>query len=185
MNKYNMTPEQQILFDSIKKFDFDESQVALPFVKRLACENGWSIVYSNRVIDEYRKFAFLAVSSGHAVTPSDQVDQAWHLHLQYTEYYWKQFCHNTLKMPLHHQPTKGGSLDKDKFENWYEKTLDSYSEFFGINPPDDIWPVAAIRFGEDLHYQRVNKRRVWIVPKNRVYQFCFSLVVVIGIVEFL
>jgi hypothetical protein len=88
-------------------------------------------------------------------------------------------------MPLHHQPTKGGSLDKDKFENWYEKTLDSYSEFFGINPPDDIWPVAAIRFGEDLHYQRVNKRRVWIVPKNRVYQFCFSLVVVIGIVEFL
>ena len=32
-------------------------------------------------IEEYRKFVFLALVAGHQITPSDQVDQVWHLHL--------------------------------------------------------------------------------------------------------
>lgn len=50
--------------------------VNLTFSQRLARDNCWSLNYAQRVIKEYKKFAFLAVCAGHPVTPSDQVDQA-------------------------------------------------------------------------------------------------------------
>ncbi|MEK6230809.1 MAG: hypothetical protein N2A42_03075 [Luteolibacter sp.] len=33
---------------------------------------------------EYKRFVALAMLAGHPVTPSEEVDQAWHLHLVYT-----------------------------------------------------------------------------------------------------
>ena len=57
---------------------------ALPFAERLARENGWSRSHAERVVGEYKRFCFLAATAGHTVTPSDAVDQAWHLHLTYS-----------------------------------------------------------------------------------------------------
>ena len=161
----NMTADQAELYERIKSFRFDEDTTVFPFAARLARDNGWSTGYTARVISEYRRFAFLAVAAGHPVTPSDQVDQAWHLHLLYTRNYWNSFCREVLGKPLHHGPTKGGSAEKEKFHDWYGKTLESYRRFFGENPARDIWPEAKIRFGEDIHYQRVNTKRLWIIPK--------------------
>ena len=67
------------------------------------------------MISEYRRFVFLALAAGHPVTPSDQVDQAWHLHLLYTNSYWNRFCGETLGRRLHHGPTQGGASERDKF----------------------------------------------------------------------
>src|SRR5262245_58098130 len=80
------------LLARITAFSFDEGTPAFPFASRLARENGWTLAYVARVIEEYRRFMFLAVVAGHPVTPSDQVDQAWHLHLLYTHSYWDGFC---------------------------------------------------------------------------------------------
>ena len=164
-NSLSMTTEQQQLYERIRTFRFDDEGAVFPFASRLARDNGWSKGYTTRVISEYRKFAFLAVAAGHPVTPSDQVDQAWHLHLLYTRSYWNRFCKEALAKPLHHGPTKGGGEEREKFNEWYGKTLESYRRFFGEDPPEDIWPEAKIRFGADIHYQRVNPRRFWIVRK--------------------
>lgn len=72
------------LYERICEFELDEPGVELTFGSRLARANGWSEQFANRVIDEYKKFAFLAVAAGHPVCPSDEVDEAWHLHLTYT-----------------------------------------------------------------------------------------------------
>lgn len=164
----NMTAEQQELYERIKAFRFDDGSTVFPFAARLARDNGWSKGFTARVISEYRKFAFLAVAAGHPVTPSDQVDQAWHLHLLYTRNYWNMFCKETLRKPLHHGPTKGGDGEREKFNDWYGKTLESCRRFFGEDPPVDIWPEPEIRFGEDIHYRRVNTQRCWIITKPRV-----------------
>ena len=160
-----MTSEQQALFERIWAFPFDESPVVVSFAARLARDNGWSIGFTARVISEYRRFVFLAVAARHPVSPSDQVDQVWHLHLLYTDSYWTRFCQNTLSMALHHHPTRGGDAEREKFHGWYAKTLDSYRRFFLAEPPADIWPAAHVRFGEDIHYQRVNTARYWLVRK--------------------
>jgi len=153
------------LFERIQNFRFDDGDTAFPFVSRLERENGWSVAYAVRAIAEYRKFVFLAVAGGHPVSPSDAVDQVWHLHLLYTRSYWDRFCKETLGRPLHHEPTRGGKQEKDKFAGWYAATLDSYRRHFGEEPPADIWPAAEIRFGDDIHFERVNRTRFWVIPK--------------------
>lgn len=160
-----MNAEQMKLYQRLQAFSLDEPDANLSFSKRLARDNRWTAKYTQRVIDEYKKFAFLAVVAGHPMTPSDQVDQAWHLHLVYTRSYWGEFCPNVLQTPLHHGPTRGGSREHHKFNDWYSKTLASYESFFGHTPPPDIWPPAHIRFGRDLHFVRVNTQQTWLLPK--------------------
>src|SRR3569623_361486 len=86
----------------------------LSFAARLGRENGWSAAYADRVIAEYKRFCFLAVTVGHEVTPSDAVDQAWHLHLTYSRDYWERFCPEVLGCPLHHGPTTGGAGERQR-----------------------------------------------------------------------
>ena len=149
-------------------FTFDEdADAAYPFAARLAWENGWSRRLADRAIEEYRRFMFLAIVAGHPVTPSDQVDQVWHLHLLYTRSYWDRFCGEVLGRPLHHGPTKGGTQESSKFALWYERTLASYRAVFG-EPPTDLWPPPEIRFGEDLCHVRVNTARNHVIPRARL-----------------
>ena len=75
------------LWASIEKFEFDTPGVELPFSARLARDNGWSSDFAHRVIEEYRRFLYLSAVAGHTVSPSDEVDQVWHLHLTYTSSY--------------------------------------------------------------------------------------------------
>jgi hypothetical protein len=79
-----MTAEQKELWERIQAYEPDDPRAAVPFSARLARDNGWSEEFAERVVAEYRRFAFLAVAAGHPVSPSDAVDQAWHLHLLYT-----------------------------------------------------------------------------------------------------
>lgn len=163
-----MNETQQALYDRVSKFSFDEGDAELTFARRLARENGWTDGYTNRAIEEYKRFMFLAVIAGHQVTPSDQVDQVWHLHLTYTRSYWDRFCGEVLGSPVHHGPTRGGTEESRKFCLWYQNTRESYRRLFGHEPPSDIWPDASIRFGENGHFKRINTERNWVIPKLRL-----------------
>src|SRR5262249_44352050 len=96
--------------------------------------------------------------------PSEQVDEAWHMHLTFTRSYWTELCGNVLQRPLHHEPTRGGSDEHLKHVALYEHTLALYRETFGSEPPPDIWPASSIRFGADTEHRKVNLARNWIIP---------------------
>ncbi|MEQ8995121.1 MAG: TIGR04222 domain-containing membrane protein [Coleofasciculus sp. B1-GNL1-01] len=160
-----MDSPQTELYKRIQAFSLDQLDDQLSFSKRLAKDNRWSLDYTQRVIEEYKKFTFLAVAAGHPVAPSEQVDQVWHLHLSYTRSYWQEFCPKILQTPLHHEPSRGGSSEQLKFEDLYSRTLESYKHFFGQIPPIDIWSDPKDRFGRDLQVVRVNTQHNWIVPK--------------------
>ena len=164
-----LTETQQIdLYKRIQAFEIDEEEAQLMFPIRLARDNAWTVDYAHQVIEEYKKFVFLWMVMEHPVTPSDQVDQVWHLHLTYTHSYWERFCDHVLQVPLHHEPTKGGAAESEKFDGWYRQTLESYETLFGEPPPKDIWPSPTDRFGRDLHFVRANTQQKWIVPKPRI-----------------
>lgn len=156
------------LWTKLAGFHIGSGDELLTFEKRLARENGWTPGYSRRVIEEYKRFVFLCCEAGHPCTPSDQVDQAWHLHLTYTHSYWEELCQKVLQRPLHHHPTRGGRKEGAKFDDWYSRTLASYERLFGQKAPADIWPPAAERFGIDPYAQRVNLKRHWVISKERV-----------------
>ncbi len=157
------TAGKQALLAQLESMQIEPEGAARSFVQRLAQENGWSLSYSRRVFDEYARFLFLAATSGHAVTPSDEVDQAWHLHLAYTKHYWEELCGRILGRPLHHGPTAGGAAEATRYRSQYAATLESYRSAFGSEPPGDIWPSVRERFA--ARYQRVDRRRNWVIPK--------------------
>lgn len=160
----SMAVEPTGIWEKIRDFTISDEDDAFPFMDRLARDNGWSLDYSVRVFAEYKRFIYLICISERPLTPSDQVDQAWHLHLLYTRSYWSDLCDKTLGRMIHHGPTKGGSEDKSRYQDLYSRTLVSYRTVFGKEPPADIWPSSVVRFGE-LHFERVNMHRNWVVPK--------------------
>jgi hypothetical protein len=163
-----MSNECSELYDRIKAFSLDKPDAQLSFSQRLAKENGWSLPDARQAIEEYKKFAFLAVVTDHPVTPSDRVDQVWHLHLTYTRSYWEEFYGEVLQTPLHHDPTKGGESEQHKFDDWYSKTLESYEAFFEQLPPADIWPPPRQRFGKYSEFVRVDVEQNLVLPKLQV-----------------
>ena len=131
---------------------------ALSFAARLARENGWTLAAAERVIGEYKRFCYLAVRAGHPVTPSDAVDQAWHLHLTNSRDYWERFCPQVLGTALHHGPTAGGAAEDALYYGQYAATLKSYARLFGEDAPADLWPAARRRFHSDPKARRVHLR---------------------------
>ncbi|WP_435417347.1 hypothetical protein WAB17_10760 [Parerythrobacter aurantius] len=140
----------------------------MSFHRRLARENRWSEDFTRRVLREYKRFCYLAVATGHEVTPSDAVDQAWHLHLTYSRDYWERFCPQVLGTPLHHGPTAGGTAERDRYYRQYADTLKAYEDAFEQAPPGDIWPDARRRFKIDPLAYRVNPRDAMVVSRGRV-----------------
>lgn len=153
------------LWKALSAYEVGPVDADLTFTQRLARENGWSPAYGARVFEEYRRFLFLAITAGHPVTPSDAVDQAWHLHLTYTRDYWERLCPDVLGQPLHHGPTKGGRAEGERFFEQYALTLRSYEAAFGPAPAD-IWLSARQRLNSDPEARRVHPREALILPRK-------------------
>jgi hypothetical protein len=152
------------LWSRLQAMQLDAPDASLTFTRRLARENGWSVARAREVVEEYRRFLYLAARAGHPVTPSDAVDQAWHLHLVYTRHYWGVLCREVLGFDLHHGPTLGGQREQAKFGDWYSRTLESYRSAFG-EPPAGIWPGVEDRFEGVERMQRVDLGTSWVIPK--------------------
>jgi hypothetical protein len=143
------------LWNRIEEFPLDKEQ-ALPFSRRLAEENNWSRDFAKSVIKEYKKFVYLACVSETPASPSDEVDQAWHLHLCDTKDYWEVFCKETLRRDFHHSPTKGGQEERERHQAQYGQTKAIYRAEFDEEPSEDIWPAPEIRFSKKGLMKRVD-----------------------------
>lgn len=152
----------------IRGLELDDGISQLTFSKRLARENRWAHWFALEVIDEYKKFLYLKVRADHPVTPSVQVDQAWHLHLIYTRLYWDDFAKD-MPFEFHHDPHKGSMAESEKLTDLYSKTLESYQRIFGMDPPVNIWPEPRERFRKDQAWKWVDISQHIIVDQKMGY----------------
>jgi hypothetical protein len=175
-----LDPARDPLWHRIDAVDLDRLGGAYPFSARLAAENGWTESYAARVMEEYKRFCYLAVRAGHPVVPSESVDQAWHLHLGFSRHYWESFCAEALGMDLHHSPADNGDADDvARHRDLYAETLNSYQGLSGEVPPPDIWPAADTQFSDKTDRRRVNPRDYLIIrrpPKGLLWALQIALV---------
>ena len=166
------------LWQRLEAHEIGPPDASLTFADRLARENRWSAQRAARVILEYKRFCYLArtAAPGDQVTPSDAVDQAWHLHLTYSRDYWDLFCPNVLGAPLHHGPTAGGQVERTRYYDQYAATLKAYEDAFGEAPPTDIWPDAKRRFEVDPKGVRVNPKDDLILSRRQQAVALFVLI---------
>jgi uncharacterized protein (TIGR04222 family) len=170
MHTAEWTATQREIWQRIQQHAFERDDGSLDFLGKLMREQGWSRTKARAAIEEYRKFCFLAVCAGHAVTPSEEVDQVWHLHLTYTVDYWNRFCPQVLGMALHHEGADGKLATRTQHRNGYAETLASYQRRFGV-PPEEFWPASAVRFAPASNYRWVDRRTHWVIPRLRLPQW--------------
>ncbi|MCK9684857.1 glycine-rich domain-containing protein [Scleromatobacter humisilvae] len=118
----------------------------LAFECRLADGNCWTLGHAVRVVHEYRRFLVLTQVAGVQVCPSDDVDQAWHLHITRTADY-ERFCREVVGRFLHHHPAAAGADEHQRHRAMYAATLSHYRRAFCAEAPRDVWPAVDRRFG--------------------------------------
>ncbi|MBW8757612.1 MAG: TIGR04222 domain-containing membrane protein [Burkholderiales bacterium] len=141
---------------AVEAFGFNPPDEPLAFESRLADDQGWTLGYALAVAEEYRRFLVLTQAAGQAVSPSPDVDEAWHLHLTRTAHY-EAFCTAVFGRFLHHAPARAG--EGAKHRDMYAATLEAYRAAFGAAAPAVTWP----RPGQPLAHQAVTVPG-WTVP---------------------
>lgn len=156
-------PSLAALHERIEAHPFDPG-TPLGFTRRLARDHGWPLTFARDAVREYGRFCFLAVAFPIPVTPSEEVDEVWHLHLTYSRDYWDVWCGTVLQAPLHHDPTPGGRAAQARFRAQYAETMALYEGFFGP-PPEAFWPAAPRRFGARPRFRVVDGDAVLTLPR--------------------
>ena len=126
--------------DLIDSMTIIDPAATVDFAGRLATENDWTADHAERVYREYRRFLLMAWMSPAMVVPSNDVDQAWHLHLTHTRHYWGVLCDTILMKPLHHEPSLGTADDTGRHAAHYVSTLSLYRYLFDEDAPASVWP---------------------------------------------
>lgn len=132
-------PDRPALLAALSHMQIEEPGTGRRFEEVLAERNDWPLPLAERVADEYCGFLYLAATAGFEVTPSEAVDQAWHLHLEWP-HYRQVLCGEILGRPLEHRPGPGSPDDELRYRRQYEETLALYERIFDKAPPRDIWP---------------------------------------------
>ena len=86
-----MNAEHAALWQRIDSFTLDDAAASYPFSARLARENGWSRGYALRVVEEYKRFVFLAMVAG-AFQAQDGLAAPHWLLITYVVYTWGELC---------------------------------------------------------------------------------------------
>lgn len=165
----------------VEGLEFGNPDAALDFTGRLQREQlGWSRAFAERVVGEYRKFLILAAVSEAPITPSEAVDQAWHLHIVYTRSY-HDWCDALFGGYLHHGPTEGGQVEAERFDEQYNATLALYTELFGEAPPADIWPPAHIRFSRRQLGAWIQPSEYWLLPRRTLKRVAVAALICLAV----
>ncbi len=127
------------LWNRLQRFSLDSPNADFPFSKKLAKEEKWTVNFTKKAIEEYKRFVYLCCILPSGASPSETVDKVWHMHLIYTQNYWEEFCPNILRRKLHHYPSKGGINEKEKHKKWFQDTLINYEKIFQEKAPEEIW----------------------------------------------
>jgi uncharacterized protein (TIGR04222 family) len=170
-----MIQAYQTLWTKLRRFTFDDGTAIDTFAKKLATSQNWTTNFTQRAINEYKKFILLCCVSPQGAAPPKIVDEVWHLHLTYTQSYWINLCRNTLGKDIHHYPSAGGIAEDDRHLKWYKDTLQLYSSVFGAPPPSDIWPPPGNSFSTPKDPPlKWSSKRIIAFAAAIVFPFLFS-----------
>ena len=128
-----------------------------PVMEMMQKQMGMNSEMASRVIEEYRKFLFLAMRAGHQVIPPGAVNDVWMQHMQSAQNFWEQLGQMITTQPL------ASGFDSKAFSAMadpWAATLASYEKIFGTKPPLDIWGQAA-KPSNPWEQMAENFRKMW------------------------
>ncbi len=102
-------------------------------VPRVAKEHRYSIKDAEQLVKEAKRMLYLSIVTDQAISPSVEIDDAWHEMLMFTRFY-RAFA-DFIGGFIHHDPTPGPP-DGGRL---YAKTKENYEKQFGELPNPRYW----------------------------------------------
>ncbi|NCO04625.1 MAG: hypothetical protein GW939_00585 [Candidatus Magasanikbacteria bacterium] len=103
-------------------------------IPRIEKEHGYSLNMATALVREAKRMLYLSAREKTVVSPSHDVDMAWHEMLMFTRFY-QEFAEFIGKF-IHHDPTPG----PPDGGNIYKATKQKYQEAFGEKVDQTLWP---------------------------------------------
>jgi hypothetical protein len=128
--------KDRALWDRLQAYAFPLDQNGRRLDTVLASEERIDLKRIPAAIEEYRRFLYLAATSGETVAPSPFVDRLWHRHLSETQAYTEDLCGRIIGRVIHHRTGRPYAADDPA----YARTLEHYQSEFERRPDRRIWP---------------------------------------------
>jgi len=135
--------------------DFIRSYDLTPVVRRLVDTECWSKKHALAACEQYRNFLFLMKKFGgdRELTPSFEIDEAWHAHILHTKKYI-DFCEQVFGKYLHHYPHlarhKGNAENLNKL---FQHTQNLHKEEFG----DSIYQIKHRPIRLKIQFRKIHE----------------------------
>ena len=165
------------LWQNIAAYELDDPAAEVPFSARVARDNAWTQEQADNAILEYKKFIYLCAISPLELTPSDEIEQVWQMHLIFTRDYWGPFS-RTVRKEIHHGPTRGGIEENAPFLSSYSDTRKLYEREFGVTPPAEVWPEYGMRDSASRFFIRIDPRSFLIFERPMIVTITFLILLV-------
>jgi len=149
------TKSDRRLWHRLEGYSFHERPLTRSLVDRLAEETGHSIDVCYTLVEEYRRFMYLAGSSAETLAPSPIVDMVWRMHTEDARAYYEDFCPRILGRTIYRPEGDSEALALEEDPD-YVRTLEAYTEEFG-RPQVQYWPDP------DFALERLSQFVFWMV----------------------
>lgn len=96
--------------------------------------------YAEGILREAKRMLYLGELTGKPVTPSEEIDDAWHEMILFSPYYFK-LCRFLGTDYIHHEPepeTPAGSAGTNG-PSQYDETIALYEKQFGVKADQRYW----------------------------------------------
>ena len=138
------------LWHRLEGYSFHERPLTRSLVDRLVEETGHSVDVCYTLVEEYRRFMYLAGSSSENLSPSPIVDMVWRMHTEDKRAYFEDFCPRILGRTIYRPEGEGAALPFQDDPD-YLRTLELYALEFG-RPQVQYWPDPDFALEKLSHF---------------------------------
>jgi hypothetical protein len=149
------TKSDRRLWHRLEGYSFHERPLTKSLVDRLVAETGHPVDVCYTLVEEYRRFMYLAGSSSESLSPSPIVDMVWRMHAEDENAYYNDFCPRILGRTIYPPEFQGAPVPLQEDPD-YVRTLEYYAEEFG-RPQVQFWPDP------DFALERLAQFVFWMV----------------------
>lgn len=138
------------LWHRLEGYSFHERPLTQSLVDRLVEETGHPVDVCYTLVEEYRRFMYLAGSSSENLAPSPIVDMVWQMHTEDTVAYYEDFCPRILGRTIY-RPEGDSAPPPFQDDPDYIRTLEYYAQEFG-RPQVQYWPDPDFALEKLSHF---------------------------------
>ncbi|MBO9636348.1 MAG: hypothetical protein J7578_24815 [Chitinophagaceae bacterium] len=165
-----MNYKENPIWKKLESCSFDSQGSTVRFHEMLARRGKWSTDFTTEVIEDYRKFLFLAATTKEILIPPPAVDLAWDINIHYFKSDWNELSKDIQLLKLRRiiPDSEDNKEPQWSYDN-YNRTLELYHNIFHSWPDGRIWPTPREWFHPEIWIRGKSGKSLIRIPVKPIY----------------